>query len=1329
MRLPLLGVLLLLTSTPIQAATRIDLVLNESQPHKVAWPVTTGVPFPRGGLTSPENCLLRDSDGTECLLQARLVARWDGPAGSIRWLTIDFVAEPGRKYHLEYGPDVEPKRIASPLQITGKDQVKVATGALTTEFVTDGPAALGPVRIDRNGDGRIQADEIVAQSVGEQYLLDPDGNRSNSSDDAGRKVVVESTGPVRACVRVDGHYTDRNGQHIVAYRTRYHFFAGLSLVKIVNEFRIEGSTANIRWKDIGFSLRLPLARDNWKMAVDASGDPGNQVLAIVPGKETHAVSMFQAIYRHYGNPECRGGVVETLAKGEKEHRQAERVGEWMQTCDDKIAVTGSMRWFWQQFPAEWEATPDGLTLHLWSPRGGQLDFSVTGIKKFFGEAGGQYLMDWKGVRTPQTPIENFFYFAGREAINRGDANGQGTRKHHEFYLHFGRANQAEAAQEYGRLAGDPPLALATAKWNCSTDVMGPIAARPNDAPAEKVVDRLFDLGREMQDTFGDYGWWLFGAGPHYSYQWDAKTGKHYADPRRFDFHTYQRDTQHWWNYLRSGERKFFDWALPAENHWVDIAVAHEPTTFVSEYRGGKVSPAKLNWPRGDWSIDSTVHFLRHHDTGEAWLRGQAQFWASYHRTLETTTLAYYLTGDERFNDVIDYWKTYWGDLAGKTSASKDFQPWHRQQAWIKPTTADEKTKSWAEMLRDYAPFNSGSRHQLTLLFNLSTLYEHTWDPKIKLAVKEYGDAFIDPKHPIGVWRSQENREPAHAEAPIMAHFWVPALWRYARATGDPRIPEVFRRYFDASLGADPFQEDIGVYSNVQIGYAYAFTKDPRHLRPAQIELEEVQPFAGPLAKPEDLGQRLYNPYAPIRSYTGIPRLVWALEEAKRNGVAIPPAVITHPQRTLLAMQKQADVALEETLWGYDREVTLLGPDGKPFKDFKVETKTYASAIQPFDRIQPKFEVFVNHLTIAANAPAGWYVLANPLETAILDMDGGKGVRCNAALPVAIHPGVSWYWTPPDTTEFLLETGQPKDLRVVMLDGQPIASKVTPAGLTFTIAKEATVRLENSGTSVVWVRIKDIPAEKCWLTGESERVGQPAFAPLPANPAVDAAETFTRGRFGKGVSIIPGRSLRLPDHKIRDGAIERFFDMEQGTLEFWVKRRWDDRLSAPIKVSYLTNGLIDATIPWKLPLNEWAHVALVWRPFDKGPQRQILHIYVNGLDQANYRSTQWAGYGDRPFSISPNGKWVEGFLSKAPPGTAFELDELRVSNMTRYADLEIEFCGQQTYNPIRFSPPTKPFSPDRHTTLLFHFDDDLKSDPYDRKAVVEGRWEKMDGKKK
>ena len=67
-----------------------------------------------------------------------------------------------------------------------------------------------------------------------------------------------------------------------------------------------------------------------------------------------------------------------------------------------------------------------------------------------------------------------------------------------------------------------------------------------------------------------------------------------------------------------------------------------------------------------------------------------------------------------------------------------------------------------------------------------------------------------------------------------------------------------------------------------------------------------------------------------------------------------------------------------------------------------------------------------------------------------------------------------------------------------------------------------------------------------------------------------------------------------------------------------------------------------------------------------------------------------------------------FVSRAVAGTAYSIDELRVSNVARYADLQVEYGPQQTFNPIRFDPPNEPFQADSNTLLLFHFDDDLKS---------------------
>src|SRR5688572_18742747 len=62
----------------VSAATRVPLVINEAFPDRaVPWPITTGVPFPRGALKNAENCRLVDEKGNVHRLQAKVAATWD----------------------------------------------------------------------------------------------------------------------------------------------------------------------------------------------------------------------------------------------------------------------------------------------------------------------------------------------------------------------------------------------------------------------------------------------------------------------------------------------------------------------------------------------------------------------------------------------------------------------------------------------------------------------------------------------------------------------------------------------------------------------------------------------------------------------------------------------------------------------------------------------------------------------------------------------------------------------------------------------------------------------------------------------------------------------------------------------------------------------------------------------------------------------------------------------------------------------------------------------------------------------------------------------------
>ena len=106
---------------------------------------------------------------------------------------------------------------------------------------------------------------------------------------------------------------------------------------------------------------------------------------------------------------------------------------------------------------------------------------------------------------------------------------------------------------------------------------------------------------------------------------------------------------------------------------------------------------------------------------------------------------------------------------------------------------------------------------------------------------------------------------------------------------------------------------------------------------------------------------------------------------------------------------------------------------------------------------------------------------------------------------------------------------------------------------------------------------------------------------------------------------------------------------------------------------------------------------------------MTYTYIDGRDSAFYRSANWDGYGSaRPSSGPKTAKRLMEFVSRAVAETSFSIDELRISSVARYADLQVEYGPQQTFNPVRFDPPTVPFQPDPQTLLLMHFDDDLKA---------------------
>jgi len=104
MKQRLLLLLFLLFSA--QRAYGIGRIPIRVQRHRVGAPLTLGVPFPRGALTSPDRVRVVGSDGREILSQVTEVSAWEPTDESIKWIWVFFLAESSEEYFIEYGEDV-----------------------------------------------------------------------------------------------------------------------------------------------------------------------------------------------------------------------------------------------------------------------------------------------------------------------------------------------------------------------------------------------------------------------------------------------------------------------------------------------------------------------------------------------------------------------------------------------------------------------------------------------------------------------------------------------------------------------------------------------------------------------------------------------------------------------------------------------------------------------------------------------------------------------------------------------------------------------------------------------------------------------------------------------------------------------------------------------------------------------------------------------------------------------------------------------------------------------------------------------------------------------
>jgi len=384
-------------------------VSNSLGSARIGEPVTSGVPIPRDvNLIDLGPLRLLDGSGQPIAAQFTPLARWGGSAGlttgGSTGLTTgsapDDTSQPVRWLLLDFQADV-PANTAASYRLVGG-----GTGMPTypTLSVTDTTSA---VAVDAGSaqfsisktDGRLTGPHLATPLVGR--AIGPGGAVYTTTGPV--TVTVRLTGPMRVSVHVRGAYRDASGAPLLAYTSRYWFYAGQPIVRLFHTVEnnnlcplVEygqldcydiGSGGSVTVTDLSLVLSTDLGGDlTYRAAGEgppASGSLTDELLLYQDSSGTDHWDLYPTFTDWFSNPlDTRPrlqsyvsfrGYSTTL--GTTVVDSGDHAAGWLSVAGDGGSWTVGVRDFWQNFPKALRAVPDGtLEIALFPNEFGPADY-------------------------------------------------------------------------------------------------------------------------------------------------------------------------------------------------------------------------------------------------------------------------------------------------------------------------------------------------------------------------------------------------------------------------------------------------------------------------------------------------------------------------------------------------------------------------------------------------------------------------------------------------------------------------------------------------------------------------------------------------------------------------------------------------------------------------------------------------------------------------------------------------------------------------------------------------------------------------------------------
>ncbi len=569
--------------------------LEENTPQTVTG-TTWGVPWPQGRHAAGTTFKLNTATGNPVPVQSWPLAFW--PDGSLKWTGHALPANlaPAENFELTAGVPVAPAQPLTVKETSGAFEID--TGVIHAHVAKTGRILI-PL-ITRDGRDILRDGRLV--------LLRSDspsgGTKQENFQGEISSVILESSGPVRAVVKINGKHAAAAGSRSwLPFVVRLYFYAGGDAVRLLHTIIYDGDPQNDAISGLGVRFAVPLRGEFHDRHVRFSGqeqglfaeavrsvtglrrDPGTAVKeAQLAGRATPPLDAWAKTVSGRMNyiPAFSDWTLFQANSDGYEIRKRTKAGfTWLSSARGTRAgglgyvgtpeggAAFGLRNFWQSHPAQLDirnATGEAaeITAWLWSPEAGPMD-----LRPYHDDMG-------EATYAEQVEAMEITY----EDYEPGFDSPEGVARTSELY--FWALPATPAREQLARLAEvlrHPPVLVAGPEYMHTCGVFGGLwspvdRSTPERSALEDQLDWYFKYYQGQQEQRRWYGFWNYGDVMH-TYDADRHEWRYDVGGFAWDNSELSTDLWLWLHFFRTGRADAFRFAEAMTRHTGEVDVHHQ----------------------------------------------------------------------------------------------------------------------------------------------------------------------------------------------------------------------------------------------------------------------------------------------------------------------------------------------------------------------------------------------------------------------------------------------------------------------------------------------------------------------------------------------------------------------------------------------------------------------------------------------------------------------------------------------------------------------------------------------------------------------------------